>query len=191
VKPLFKKSAVKSLTAIVALSVIAPFVAAQSGEAPAAQARTASAISLDFEFFKTRVEPIFLKKRPRHARCYACHAGNNSGPTYLETLLPGTTFWTEDQSHKNFKNVSRLVVPGNPSASRLLTHPLAPEAGGDIPNPLVHQGGRQFASKDDPDWQTIAQWVAGGVKPSGVAEGVNEQGRKPTDTNWKEDSSGP
>jgi hypothetical protein len=35
---------------------------------------------------------------------------------------------------------------------------LAPEAGGD----LFHSGGRQFASKDDPDWKTLAQFA--GVK---------------------------
>jgi len=40
----------------------------------------------------------------------------------------------------------------------LLMHPLAPEAGGDSP---VHQGGRQFFSRDDPDWQTLAEWVRG------------------------------
>ena len=157
----FKKSSATCLAMIVALSVIAPFIAAQSNEPPTAQASAASTVSLDFEFFKTRVEPIFLEKRPGHARCYACHAGNNSGPTYLETLSPGTTFWTDEQSRIIFQRVSRLVVPGNPTASRLLTHPLAPEAGGDIPNPIMHQGGRQFASQDDPDWQTLAQWVRG------------------------------
>ena len=30
--------------------------------------------SLDFDYYKTRVEPIFLKKRPGHARCVVCHA---------------------------------------------------------------------------------------------------------------------
>ena len=29
--------------------------------------------SLDYEFFKTKVQPIFLNKRPGHARCIACH----------------------------------------------------------------------------------------------------------------------
>ena len=29
--------------------------------------------ALDFEFFKARVQPIFLAKRPGHARCIACH----------------------------------------------------------------------------------------------------------------------
>jgi hypothetical protein len=49
------------------------------------------------------------------------------------------------------------VVPGNFAASRLLFMPLAPEAGG----AAFHNGGRQFASKDDPDWKTLAQWANG------------------------------
>jgi len=28
---------------------------------------------LDFEFFKTAVQPIFLKAAASHARCYGCH----------------------------------------------------------------------------------------------------------------------
>jgi hypothetical protein len=38
-----------------------------------------------------------------------------------------------------------------------LQHPLAPEGGGDV----FHSGGRQFATKDDPDWKTLADWVNG------------------------------
>ena len=36
-------------------------------------------------------------------------------------------------------------------------HPLAPEAGGDA----FHSGGRQFASKNDPNYKLIAQWAQG------------------------------
>ena len=144
----------------VALSTTAPFARAQSTGGPAAAASSAPAQSLDYEFFKTRVEPIFLKKRVGHTRCYACHSGTE-GPAYLEKLTAGSTFWTEEQSRVNFKKVSLFVVPGNLAASKLLMHPLAPEAGGEIPAPLVHMGGRQFASKDDPDWQTFAAWVRG------------------------------
>ena len=53
--------------------------------------------------------------------------------------------------------VSKLVTPGNPDRSILLRHPLAKEAGGDE----FHSGGRQFASKSDPDWQAMAAWVLG------------------------------
>ena len=111
---------------------------------------------LDFEFFKNRVEPVFLQKREGHTRCYVCHSENNSA-LRLERLSPGANFWTEEQSRKNFEFVAALVVPGDPAHSRLLLHPLAPEAGGD----LFHSGGRQFASRNDPDWKILAQWVNG------------------------------
>lgn len=112
--------------------------------------------ALDYEFFKRRVEPIFLKKRAGHARCYVCHQLSNNA-FRLEKLSAGGAFWTEEQSRRNFETVSSLVVAGDPGSSRLLKQPLAPQAGGNA----YHSGGWQFASRDDPDWKTLAQWVAG------------------------------
>lgn len=122
----------------------------------AALAVAASAQTLDFEIYRTRVEPIFLKKRLNHARCVSCHSASNSA-FMLEPLDPGSTKWTEEESRRNFESVTSLVTPGKPESSRFLLHPLAPEAGGDI----FHNGGRQFTSKNDPDWQTIAAWIRG------------------------------
>jgi hypothetical protein len=79
---------------------------------------------LDYEFFKSRVQPIFLTKRPDHARCYVCHVESNNA-FHLETLSPNAREWTEEQSRRNFETVSRLVNPGDPDTSRLLLHPLA------------------------------------------------------------------
>jgi hypothetical protein len=110
--------------------------------------------SSDFEFYRTRVEPIFLQHRATHGRCVTCHSGRGNGLA-LEPLSPGATSWTEEQSRRNYEIVSNLVAPGDPTSSPLLMHPLAPEAGGD----LYHSGGHQFASKEDPDWVTIAEWV--------------------------------
>jgi YVTN family beta-propeller protein len=110
----------------------------------------------DFETFRKRVEPIFLKQRPGHARCYSCHTLSNR-VFHLEPLSPGATDWTTEQSQKNFQSALQLVVPDHPESSWLLRHPLAPEAGG---HPF-HSGGRQFESKDDPDWQTLSEWVRG------------------------------
>ena len=114
----------------------------------------AYAQSLDFETYKTKVEPIFLKKRPGHARCIACHEANNSA-FRLQPLDSGSKAYTEEQSRRNFENVSHLVTPGNPEMSKLLIHPLAPEGGGDI----FHSGGRQFVAKTDAEWKTIADWI--------------------------------
>jgi hypothetical protein len=121
----------------------------------------ATAPKLDYEFFKSRVEPVFLTKRPDHARCYVCHVESNNA-FRLERLSSGAGGWTEEQSRRNFEVVSILVNPGDPDTSRLLLHPLAPEGGGDV----FHSGGRQFASKRDPAWRTLAAWVNGATLAS-------------------------
>ncbi len=123
------------------------------------QAASVSKPTLDYEFFKTRVEPILLKKRVGHARCVLCHGRGLGAPQYLTKLSPGATSWTEEQSRRNFVNISKLVIPGKPMLSPFAIHPLAPEAGGD--NQHWHGGGRQFTSQADPDWQTIAAWIRG------------------------------
>ena len=75
------------VAAAVLLYVFAPFATAQTSGASDAQTP-----QLDYEFFKARVEPIFLKKRSAdHARCYVCHqvAHHGGGPLSLEMLSPG------------------------------------------------------------------------------------------------------
>jgi YVTN family beta-propeller protein len=120
-----------------------------------------AAEALDFQLFKTTIEPIFLKERPGHARCYGCHALSNR-VFHLATLSPGRPDWTDEQSRQNFQSASQLVVAGEPGSSRLLLHPLAPEAGGDA----FHSGGRQFPSQEDPDWRAMAEWVRSGAAPA-------------------------
>ena len=75
----------------------------------------------------------------------------------LQPLSQGATSWNDEQSRRNFEAVSKLVSPGEPLKSRLLLHPLEPSAGGDE----FHNGGRQFTSQNDPQFQTIAAWVRG------------------------------
>jgi hypothetical protein len=116
---------------------------------------TLLAADLDFEVFKTRVQPVFLQKRKGLARCYVCHSQGTS--FRLQPLAPGGSVWTDEESRRNFEAVQRLVVPGNPQASRLLTMPLAAEAGG----VAFHPGGKHWTSQDDPEWQALAAWVRG------------------------------
>ena len=142
------------LVAAAALGVTALCTVAKSAALTSTQAASAEKSPLDFQVYRTRVEPIFLKQRGEHARCYACHSQNESF-FHLQKLLPGQSTWTEDQSRLNFESVSKLVTPGDTSDSKLLLHPLAPEGGGDS----FHAGGRQFESQNDPDWRTIADWV--------------------------------
>jgi hypothetical protein len=116
----------------------------------------AMAQSLDFEVYRTGVEPIFYKQREGHARCVVCHSESNN-VFRLQAWGPQTKAFTAEQSRLNFQMVSKLVIPGNPDRSILLIHPLAKKAGGDE----FHSGGRQFESKNDPDWQVIAAWIRG------------------------------
>ena len=115
----------------------------------------ASSSSLDFEYFKTKVQPILLAKRDGHARCVSCHTTGT--PMRFQPLSPGAAMWNEEESRKNFEVVRPRVVTGNPLKSKLLTHPLAEQAGGDV----SHDGGKHWMSQDDPEFQVLAAWVRG------------------------------
>ncbi len=111
--------------------------------------------SLDYDTFKTEIQPIFLAKRPGHARCYTCHSTGT--PLRLQRLSPGSVTWNEEQSKKNFEAVAKEILPGVPLKSRLLIHPLATDAGGDH----FHNGGKHWTSQTNPEWQILAAWVGG------------------------------
>ena len=142
-----------SCTLVVAcLSLAAAGASTQAWSQPASS--TASP-SLNYEFFKAKVEPVFLSKRPGLARCVMCHTVNNA-PFHLVPLSPGATTWNEEQSRQNFELVQRVAAPGIVD-SPLVKHPLAQEAGGDA----HHGGGQQFGSQQDPDWMTLKAFVSG------------------------------
>ena len=122
------------------------------GQQPAPTAP--SSASLNFDFFKAKVQPIFLAKRQGHARCIACHSSGT--PLRLQPLSPGSTTWNEEESLKNFEAVRRVAVPGN-LKSPILMHPLAEAAGGDF----FHNGGKHWSSQSDPEWQALKAFVLG------------------------------
>jgi hypothetical protein len=128
-------------------------------------AHVASSEPLDYAFFKERVQPIFLQKRPGHARCVACHT-HRIPP--LQPLSPGAATWNEEQSRQNFTAWKQFVVPGQPMKSPMLRRPLAKAAGGDV----FHGGGKHFRSQNDPEWQTLAAWVKGETLSPTAAAGV-------------------
>ena len=128
------------------IAVLTLTTAAWAGQPPAP--------TLDFEMFKTQVQPIFLAKRAGHARCISCHASGT--PLRLQPLPPGRAMWNDEESRKNFEAVRRVVVPGS-LKSMLLVHPLAEQAGGDF----FHNGGKHWTSQNDPEWQVLKNWVVG------------------------------
>ncbi len=152
-------------------SVPLVFILATLGanERPYAQSRAQQA--LDFQIYRTRVEPMFYKQRggygPGRSACVTCHMHSGT-PLRLQPLQEdeaGAVFWSEQQSRRNFEAVSRLVVPGQPEASRLLRKPLAVAAGG-APS---HVGGKFWATQSDPEWRTVADWVRAARPSTGAA----------------------
>ena len=111
--------------------------------------------TLDFEFFKARVQPILLAKREGHARCYVCHS--NGTPYRLQKLSPGATTWNDEQSRKNFAMTSAMINTRDPEASPLLTYPLTQAAGGN----KFHPGGKHWDSKNAPEWKTLDEFAHG------------------------------
>ena len=130
---------------------------------PVGQQRSSSSAqsaALNYDVFKTRIQAIFLAKRPGHARCVTCHSTGTS--FRLQPLSPGSMTWNEEESRKNFEAVGRVAARGN-LKSRILVHPLAEKAGGDF----YHNGGKHWSSQNDPEWQTLKSWVLGDTAKSG------------------------
>jgi len=130
--------------------LLAPIAAAMLMQQPAP-----ASPSLDFEFFKTRVQQIFTTKRTGNSKCVSCHVTGT--PMRLQPLAAGSGTWSEEDSRKNFDVIRARVIAGNPQKSKLLTHPLAVTAGGD-PH---HDGGKHWKSQDDPEFQMLEAWVRG------------------------------
>ncbi len=139
------------LLLVAALLTQQPASTALQAQEPGSTAGSA----LDFEFFRTKVQPIFLAKREGHTRCVSCHSKGT--PMRLQALSPGATTWNEEQSRKNFQVVVTRVVPYNLLQSRLLVQPLVSEGGGTF----YHSGGKHWNSFLDSEWQTLANWVCG------------------------------
>jgi hypothetical protein len=146
---------VKRVSSCVVVAACVILAAAGSVRQAGSQTAPAASPSLDYDFFKTKVQAVFLTKRPGHARCVVCHTFNNAA-FRLVPLSPGSKTWNEEQSRMNFELVKRVAMPGYLD-SKLIKHPLAEEAGGDA----HHGGAQQFGSQSDPDWMTLKAFVQG------------------------------
>lgn len=110
----------------------------------------------DFAFFRQCVQPIFLNPAENTVPCTSCHSGRGSR-SFANAPAEGRSTWTEDEALENYRTLMRLIEPGHPELSRFLHHPLDRAAGGDI----MHNGGRRWMSKQDPEWQALASWIRG------------------------------
>ena len=114
---------------------------------------------LDFEFFRACVQPVFANPREGHIKCSNCH---NAGIIGFAPPPQDGKAWNDQEAKRAFSTITRLIVPGNPEQSRFLLKPLHPDGGGSY----THNGPRRWASRKDPEFQMLAQWVRGERKGS-------------------------
>lgn len=110
---------------------------------------------LDFEFFRSCVQPIFANPREGHVRCSNCHDSGLAG--FAPVPAGGRSTWSDAQATQAFQVILRLILPGNPEQSRFLLKPLHPDGGGSY----THNGPRRWQNRTDPEWQMLARWVRG------------------------------
>lgn len=109
---------------------------------------------LDFEFFRACVQPVFANPREGQLRCSNCHSGGLIG--FAPAPARGDT-WSDEEAQRAYRQITRLITPGNPQQSRFLLKPLHPDGGG----AYTHNGPRRWQSREDPEWQMLAEWVRG------------------------------
>ena len=126
--------------------IIAEWIATGSPDAGAD-----AIVEADFEFFRSCVQPIFVNPIENAMPCAECHSGE------FAVEPPENSYWTEAQSRQAYEDLVYLIDPGRPDSSRFLHKPLHPDAGGD----LMHNGGRRWFSKDDPERRALEDWVRG------------------------------
>ena len=174
----------RQVTAVVVLAVVSGVFAGLTGVLPTARVSFAAIFAagsrqqtLSYERYRETIEPVFLADRggygPGRAACVTCHAGQGT-PLRLQALQEGENgdvSWSETQSRQNFEVVARLIEPGRPELSRLLSKALAVSEGG----ASFHVGGKFFESREDPEWQAMADWVrAADVLPDAVETAAPE-----------------
>ena len=115
---------------------------------------SAAAASLDFEFFRTKVQPIFLAKREGHTRCVSCHTRDPHAPAGARA-----------RGHHLERGAIQEELPGCRRAgdspqpeSEQTAHPPASDRGR---RHFLPRGGKHWNSFLDPEWQTLANWVCG------------------------------
>jgi hypothetical protein len=108
-----------------------------------------TAPKLDYEFFKSRVEPVFLTKRPDHARCYVCHVESNNA-FRLDSFHPGrvpgprnnraaTLRWSRHSSTRGIPiQADCCFIPLPPKAAAMCFTP----ADGSLPRRTIQPGAR-------------------------------------------------
>ena len=86
-------------------AVLAQQAAASSRTVVAQPPAAASKAALDYEYFKTQVQPVFLVKRAGYTRCVVCHVGGGE-PGFCSRSPPAPPAGTRS-SHARTSRQSR------------------------------------------------------------------------------------
>jgi hypothetical protein len=136
------------LAALVALPAL--HAGCASPTAPPEPPGGGTTLQLNFAEFEQSVEPIIVRQG-----CDAtgdCHGGGIRGS--LQLSPPGAK-----DAQFDFDQIVLQVSATAPTASPVLTEPLALAAGG---TPHAY---KPFPTTSDPDYQTIRGWIMAGVTP--------------------------
>ena len=136
------------LAVAVVLAAVAPARAQQPAASP-------SSPTLDYDFFKARVQPMFTTKRDGNARCVSCHGFGTT--MRLQGCRPAPRPGAKRTRARTSRSSNRGSLPENLRSAGCccIRWPKAPAA------TTHHDGGKHWTSKDDPEWQTLAAWVKG------------------------------
>jgi hypothetical protein len=114
-----------------------------------------AAPELDFAFYRACVQQVFANPRTGQIHCGECHGANG-----LDDFAPVPSngrLWNDEEAQRGFAKISRLIIPGNPEQSRFMLKPLHQDGGGIY----AHNGPRRWQTRDDPEWQMLAEWIRG------------------------------
>ena len=136
--------------------------------------------ALDRPFFDCKVQPTLTK----FCGALACHGDPqrffhlfsrnrnrlDDSPMQLNVVM------TQAERDHNYAATLAVVDTEDPDRSELLLKPLAEEAGGWFHRGAeLYKGGDVFASTNDPDYQVLAQWIAGATEVATCQEPGSSQ----------------
>jgi hypothetical protein len=134
---------------------------------------------LDRPFFDCHVQPVLTK----YCSALACHG--DSGRFFRvfarnrarlnDDEIQRNAFMLDEERAHNFAAALAVVDADDPDRSELLLKPLEQTAGGYFHvGATLYASGDVFAKRDDPDFDVLAQWVAGATEvPTCIEPGSN------------------
>lgn len=126
--------------------------------------------ALDFEFFKTKVEPYLAKPSGDGQSCVQCHVTH----TLFKLDRPDAQgIFTAEQSRRNFTNALKVVNLEYPESSLMLRKPMSTAGSEGVvgASQLSHGGGKRWEDEDSDAYRNILRWVRGARLRESAAAG--------------------